>query len=209
MRTIVPIVLGTLLVLGPLASAGTVRTGIIGFQAPLLGPLEVTSNPLVQNADTHAATLSPGMRIVASLSWSDTSGSAVPNDLDLGLGPPSAPPTPLFPTSLQDVLPWAQLTAAATIVRATCSNFVAQSHEHSPLANGAEALDYTVPAGGESGAYRLTVNGFLVQTDQPYTLSITILDADGADVTASALGAQTYTPFVRSSAHCQFIMPPP
>ncbi|HEV8360578.1 MAG TPA: hypothetical protein VGR28_09005 [Candidatus Thermoplasmatota archaeon] len=211
MRTILAIVLATLLLAGPLAAASTVRTGIIGTQAPLVAPLPaVTSNPLVQNADTHTVTLAPGMRIVAALSWTDTSGLPLANDLDLGLGPPSAPPTPLLPPAdPAGALAWTQLTVAATIVRATCSNFVAQSHEHLPTASGAEAIDYTVPAAGESGAYRLTVNGFLVTFDQPYTLAISVFDAGGADVTSSALGAQTYTPFVRTSALCQFILPPP
>jgi hypothetical protein len=201
---------GIALLLLPAALATQVEQGTIAHNTSVIaGGPPIPSNPLAQNADTYNVTLAPGMRIVADLAYADTSGNPVGNDLDLALGPPSQPPTPLLPpTDPAGALAWAQLTAAATVARAQCQNVVAQSHAHG-LQPGGEHVDYTVPAGGERGVYRLQVTGFLLFQDQPYTLGVTVLDAAGNDVTASALGTQQLTPFVRTSAGCEFLFPPP
>jgi hypothetical protein len=209
MRYMTVAFLAALMLVAPMASATEVRTGQIQTRTPVLGPIFGPSNPAVQNADTYVVALSPGMHIDATLTYTDTSGLPAPNDLDLGLGPPSTPPTPLlpplgFPPDVPGILAWAELTAAATMVRATCGNFVAQSHTHG-VGLGTETISYTVPPAGESGAYRLTVNGFLVTRDQPYTLTITVLDANNADVSSATVSPGTYTPFVRTSAACQFL----
>ncbi|MCA1813461.1 MAG: hypothetical protein LC624_05870, partial [Halobacteriales archaeon] len=182
MRTIS--ILAMCLLLLPAAAATVTNEGQVQHNTTVISPLPaVNSNPLAQNADTYNVVLGPGMTVVADLTYADTSGNALGNDLDLALGPPSVPPTPLLPCdgagqpacadpagTAANLVPWAQLTATATVARAQCQNVAAQSHTHG-VQPGAEHIDYTVPAGGESGIYRLTVTGFLLFQDQPYALT--------------------------------------
>lgn len=204
MRRLAVAALAGLLLIAPLTmtSASESRSGIIFASASGAVPV---STPVAQNATSHLVSLAPGRTVTAVLSWTDSSGGTLGgNDLDLALGVPSAPPVPINPPADPALIPaWAQAHVQGTLIRATCSNFATDSTAH--VGGSSESISYTVPAGGETGNYRVIVTGFLVTVDQAFDVTITVTDSGGNDITTAALGAEIQESFIRTSAHCQFI----
>jgi hypothetical protein len=168
------------------------------------------STPTFQASRQYNIVLFAGDSISATVTWADASnGFAIPNDIDIALDPPSMVPVPL-------IIPPDQATIVAIadqrVARATCTDDVAQSHNHQLLGEpgGIESLTYTVPANGELGGYALLVRGFFLSASQPYTLSLTATSG-GADVTAERLvpaagGApSTASTLITTNPHCQFL----
>lgn len=211
MRAIPLAVLLAALTLTPLALAGgvTFEDALHVNDALLFAQLKVpVSNPVLQSSKNYDIVLHTGDSVSATLTYTDTAGGSVPNDLDLTLLLPSAAPIPLNipPTAAQ-----VQAIVASRVVRETCTDHAAQSAQH-PLLGGSttEQLSFTVPSGGEQGAYVLVVRGFLMTKDQPYTLSVTVT-SNGQDVSAAratldpqnANGGDTM--LITTNPHCEMM----
>ncbi|MHB8606288.1 MAG: hypothetical protein ACYDCK_13645 [Thermoplasmatota archaeon] len=143
-------------------------------------------------ADTLMVTLGPGDTIVADLTYTDHSGVGL-DDLDLVLFSPFYAPVDLVgPVERQDVngaIAAASHYGDQRVGRSTCASPTAGSHHH--FAGTHESFSKTLAPGAESGAYELDVSAFLlVDMVAPFHLTVTVLDASGADVTADRAGTQ-------------------
>jgi len=190
----------------PLASASNTYTDVMPGKASLLTPqLAFPSNPILQSSKEYDITAGVGDTISASLTYANT-GTPVANDLDLTLLLPSAAPVPLpIPPGPDTIL----AIAGTRVARTTCTDAAAQSASHPLLGGGFdESLAFTVPSGGEVGRYALVVRGFLMTSDQEYTLTITVISG-GSDVTASRVVAPIpfgpATTLITTNPHCQLL----
>jgi hypothetical protein len=192
----------------PLSSATNSYTDVLpGKVAVLVGPADTPSNPALQSSRQFNIVANVGDTISAALTYTDA-GTNTPNDLDLTLlFPKDAPvPLPIPPTepSLIGIV-------NTRYDRETCTDAAAQSANH-PLLGGSfdEALTYTVD-GTNPGTFALVVRGFSMSAAQPYTLTITVTDGAGNDVTASRvtadplLGQATSTTLITTNPHCELI----
>jgi hypothetical protein len=184
--------------------------GVIHANTPLaLAPAPTMTSPasipVLQSTDQYNVVLNPGDTVTATLSYADTSaGQLGGNDLDLTLLLPSQAPIPIVLPPTQDFI---VKIVTSRVARTTCTDSAIESNNH-PAAGGAfgESISFTVPANGEAGTYALLVRGFLVTVDQPYSLSLSVGDANGRDLTAArapALAAPTT--LVTTNPHCELI----
>lgn len=187
----------------PLASASaTYDEGLNGRVIILAGPRVVPSNPVFQETDFYKVNMRPGDHISVQLTYTPDGTAGVKNDLDLTLLLPSGAPCslPLPPTP--DAL---LCTVNSRVARTTCTDTAASSHHHPALGDDPnEAIDYTVPSGGETGTYTLLVRGFLIVTSgQAYTVSI---DATSAGSALPVVHDDVNTPettFITTGVNCQ------
>jgi hypothetical protein len=191
------------------ANASRTYTGIITATTPLgLVPASVPySTPVIQTTHQINVAAGPGDTISATLTYADTSGGTLGgNDLDLTLLLPSAAPIPII-VPPPDPVGFATVLVTSRVTRATCMDAAAES-DNKPLLGEptSESLSFTVPAGGETGAYALLVRGFLATTDQPYSATVTVTDSGGADVTTARTPALvTLTTLYTTNPHCELI----
>lgn len=196
--------LGALVLAAPLGAAAMTYTGVLTIhdvnltQAAVPMPL---SNPVFQSAQQYNVRLNPGERITATLAWADTSGGQLGgNDLDLTLLLPSAAPIPLpIPPSPATVM----AIATSRVQRTTCTDSAAESSAH-PGGAG-ESISFTVPAGGEAGAYALMVRAFLMTANQPYTLDVFVGDDSGRDFTAARVQPTPENTLITTNPHCELV----
>lgn len=183
------------LALAPLASGSDDYRGALVAGYPVAG---TPTGVLVQNTDAYNVTLSPGDLVRASLSWVPAVNE---NDLDLVLLVPSAAPVPLAtdPNNPDALAASATGFANTRLARQTCSDMAAKSVAH---AGSSESLSFTVPAGGESGAYVLQVRGFVLEVDQSYRLSITVT-RDGAPLAGATEKDNRPSAFITTAPYCQ------
>lgn len=185
-------VVAMMALIAPLASANAAFDDSLPGRVPvLLGPAFLQSNPVFQSTRLYTVSLKPGDHLGAHLTW-DAAGPTG-NDLDLTLLLPSGAPCslPLPPTP--DAL---LCTVNSRVARTTCTDTAASSHNHQLTGGPAdERIDYTVPAGGETGTYTLLVRGFLITTaSQNYHIDIT---------TAAGVVQGPLTTFITTGVNCE------
>jgi hypothetical protein len=145
------------------------------------------STPALQQGAFYYVGLLPGYRVVATLTWQDTSGGlGFGNDLDL---------------NVERVVRFDDPEPEDVVAYATCQDGFARTHP----GGAREHLDWTVPESAPAGAYGVYVLGFLVTSPQPFELDLAVRDPEGFDVTEERLGHQG--PFIQvvDNHHCDVL----
>ncbi|HEV8361843.1 MAG TPA: hypothetical protein VGR28_15450 [Candidatus Thermoplasmatota archaeon] len=213
MRTLILSLAAVAMLLLPTASASLTFNENITASTVVVAATVPYSTPLFQSSVQYRFNLAPGDSLDATLTWSDTAvGTPVGNDLDITVFLPSVGPVPIDLSTPDAIVATVQGSVAVRVARQTCTDAIAESNNHALLGDpqGSEAVSFAVPAGGETGTYVVLVRGFVVTTDQPYTLSVTVTSG-GADVTAARVvpfpglpGGQPTT-FITTNPYCQLI----
>jgi hypothetical protein len=145
------------------------------------------SAPMYFTSDKYPVTVGPGDSVSASLSYA----ADATTDLDLTLYSPFYDSVPIPPTACGALDVNGCVAAAGHYVdqrvgRTTCTDATAVAQNHAD--GGEESFATTLAAGAQSGKYQLGVVGFLQTQGTSYTLTVTVLDGNGNDVTAARLG---------------------
>lgn len=175
------------------------------FFGPVLPQPIPLSTPVVQSYDQLNVVLNRGDIVTATLTYADTSGGQFGgNDLDLTVLLPSAAPIPVVVPPTPDFV---VAVATSRITRATCADTIAESDNKPAAGEGfAESVSFAVPGNGEQGSYALIVRGFLVTTDQPYSLTVSVEDGNGrGDVTASRVTPVLTSSLITTNPHCELL----
>lgn len=180
---LLPLVAALALAVTPLSSALVVYTGVItNVTAPF-------SAPAYYSSMKYPVQLGPGDEVEVLLAYEATPT----RDLDLLLF------SPFFEAVILGV-DTAERYAQQRQARLTCADAAAASQAHPD--GGTEAFRVELPSGAETGEYALYVLAYAHAEASPYEMAVTIVDADGAEVTADRVGVPQAQRTLNPMAHC-------